>query len=241
MQGYGGTISIPTPDAADIQSVSLVRLMSATHHYEANQRFVWLQIVSKTANSVTVSSPVNGNIAPPGYYMIHVLNGAGVPSEARIIQIDGTDAADTNAPGQVTGLSIIPASASQLDLVWTPNPESDVDHYDVHRDTVSGFTPSATNLVAQPAVASYSDTGLDSSTTYYYRVAAVDTSNNIGPMVVRGKRHSCSRRRGVLQCCLPWQCRSRAFCRRLDTLRRGSKGGSIGHRRQDHQILESVP
>ena len=30
---------------------------------------------SKGSSSVTVSAPVNAKIAPPGYYMIHVLNG----------------------------------------------------------------------------------------------------------------------------------------------------------------------
>ena len=45
--GYGGTINILTPDAANVASVSLVRLMSATHHYEANQRLIWLQIVNR--------------------------------------------------------------------------------------------------------------------------------------------------------------------------------------------------
>ena len=34
--------------------------------------------------------------------------------------------------------------------------------------------------LAQPVTNSYSNTGLSSSTTYYYKVAAVDTSANIG-------------------------------------------------------------
>ena len=41
-------------------------------------------------SSVTVSAPVNAKIAPPGYYMIHVLNSAGVPSKAKVIKIPGT-------------------------------------------------------------------------------------------------------------------------------------------------------
>ena len=88
--GYGGTINISTPNASNISSVSLVRLMSCTHHYEANQRLVWLQILATGSNNITVSAPINANIAPPGYYMIHVLNGSGVPSVAKIIQIPGT-------------------------------------------------------------------------------------------------------------------------------------------------------
>jgi hypothetical protein len=49
--GYGGEITLSTPDHADISSVSLLRLMSVTHHYDPNQRLVWLQIktLSQTA------------------------------------------------------------------------------------------------------------------------------------------------------------------------------------------------
>ena len=50
-------------------------------------RLIWLPITSRTTNSVTISAPINANIAPPGYYMIHVLAGSLVPSTARIIQI----------------------------------------------------------------------------------------------------------------------------------------------------------
>jgi galactose oxidase-like protein/Big-like domain-containing protein/Kelch motif protein len=95
--GYGAHIYIPTPDAATIRSVSLVRLMATTHHYDSNQRLVWLQITSRTSSYITVSSPINANIAPPGYYMIHVLNDSGVPSVARIIKIPDSST-DTTVP-----------------------------------------------------------------------------------------------------------------------------------------------
>jgi Domain of unknown function (DUF1929) len=87
---YGSQITIPTPDPSSINSVSLVRLMATTHHYDANQRFVWLQIVNRGSSSITVSAPINANIAPPGYYMIHLLNASLVPSVARIIKIPGS-------------------------------------------------------------------------------------------------------------------------------------------------------
>jgi hypothetical protein len=87
---YGGTINIPTPNAADIGKVSLIKLGTFTHGFNSDLRFIWLQIRSKGSSSVTVSAPVNGKIAPPGYYMIHVLNGAGRPSKAKVIKIPGT-------------------------------------------------------------------------------------------------------------------------------------------------------
>ncbi len=52
---YGGTINIPTPDAADIQKVSLIRLSTFTHGFNSELRFIWLQIQSKGSSSVTVS------------------------------------------------------------------------------------------------------------------------------------------------------------------------------------------
>ena len=183
--GYGGTINILTPDAANISSVSLVRLMSATHHYEANQRLIWLQIVNSGLADITVSAPINGNIAPPGYYMIHVLNNIGVPSIAKIIQIPGAGTGtggDTIPPSKVLGLLVTPAGGTQLDLIWTPSSEPDLNHYNVYRGTTAGFpvnTLTDTPL-AQLSPNTYSDSGLASSTTYYYKVAAVDTAGNVG-------------------------------------------------------------
>ena len=98
---YGGTINISTPNAADIQKVSLIRLGTITHAHNTDLRFIWLQIQSKGANNVTVSAPVNAKIAPPGYYMIHVLDSSGVPSKAKVIKIPGTASpppSDTTPP-----------------------------------------------------------------------------------------------------------------------------------------------
>ena len=83
---YGDTITIPTPDAANITKVSLIRVSATTHHYNTDQRLIWLQITSKTSSSVTVKAPINNKLAPPGYYLIHVLNSAGVPSVGKFIK-----------------------------------------------------------------------------------------------------------------------------------------------------------
>jgi hypothetical protein len=99
---YGNTITIPTPNAAGITKVSLVRVSATTHHYNTDQRLIWLQIVSKTSSSVTVRAPINSKLAPPGYYLIHVLNSAGVPSIGNFIKIPGS--ADTPPPATYTSI-----------------------------------------------------------------------------------------------------------------------------------------
>jgi len=95
--GYGASIIIPTPNAANVARVSLVKTGCQTHHYDTDMRLIWLPITNRGTNTVTVSAPINANIAPPGYYMIHVLNGSLVPSTAKIIKIPGTGS-DTTPP-----------------------------------------------------------------------------------------------------------------------------------------------
>jgi fibronectin type 3 domain-containing protein len=184
---YGNSITIPTPDATNISTVSLVKLPCTTHHYDTDARLLWLQVTSRTSNTVRVSAPINANLAPPGYYMIHVLNGSSIPSTARIIKIPGVGTGipqDSIPPSQVTGLTVTVVSSNQLNLNWTANTETDLDRYNVYRGTTAGFsvTPGTTTPVSQPTANSFSDTTLASSTTYYYKVAAVDTSGNIGPL-----------------------------------------------------------
>jgi beta-glucanase (GH16 family) len=50
-------------------------------------RFVWLQVTGTDSAGITVSAPINASVAPPGYYMIHILNNQNVPSVAQIIRI----------------------------------------------------------------------------------------------------------------------------------------------------------
>ena len=93
-------------------------------------------------------------------------------------------APDTTPPAQVAGLSVTAASSTQLNLSWTANTEPDLNHYNVYRGTTAGFpvTLGTTTPVATPTTSPYSNTGLSPSTTYYYKVSAVDNAGNIGTL-----------------------------------------------------------
>ena len=80
--------------------------------------------------------------------------------------------ADTNAPAQVTGLIVRTMSSTQLYLTWNRVTASDFNHYNIYRGT-SGFTvtPGVTVPTGTSTTSSYSNTGLNPSTTYSYRVA----------------------------------------------------------------------
>jgi fibronectin type 3 domain-containing protein len=89
---------------------------------------------------------------------------------------------DTAPPAQVTGLTVSVQSSTQLKLTWNSNSEADFNHYNIYRGTSSGFTvnPGVTQPVGTSKANSYYNTGLSPSTKYYYKVAAVDNSGNIG-------------------------------------------------------------
>jgi hypothetical protein len=83
---YGSSFTVGSADAADIASVALIRPGAVTHAYNMEQRYVPLSF-SAAGGSLTVTAPANGNLAPPGYYMLVLENSAGVPSVARFIRL----------------------------------------------------------------------------------------------------------------------------------------------------------
>jgi len=84
--GYGQSFFVGTPTPTAIARVTLTRLGSVTHAFDSNQRFNELSFVG-TAGGLTVTTPASRNLAPPGHYLLFILNGNGVPSKARIIRI----------------------------------------------------------------------------------------------------------------------------------------------------------
>lgn len=98
--GYGATFQIQTADAASIASVVLVRPGAPTHAFDMEQRLVGLAYAAGDG-VLNVTAPPNGNIAPPGYYMLFVLNSAGVPSVATFVKLS-TAAPPPNQPPSST-------------------------------------------------------------------------------------------------------------------------------------------
>jgi len=92
--GYGTLFSVTYTSTSAIRSAVLVRPGSTTHTLDMEQRLVGLcgpspqpPCSGSGPGSLTLTSPPNGNIAPPGYYMLFLLNSAGVPSKAQFLQL----------------------------------------------------------------------------------------------------------------------------------------------------------
>jgi hypothetical protein len=118
---YGAPMEIGTGSPASIRKVALVRLGAVTHSDNMEQRYIPLSFTAG-ATSLTAIAPANANVAPPGFYMLFILDANGVPSVARMVNLQSdslpsvtltqpTDGATFTAPATVN----LAASASDAD------------------------------------------------------------------------------------------------------------------------------
>ncbi len=78
---------------------------------------------------------------------------------------------------------------NQATLRWTDPSDYDFDHVNIYRSTVPNFVPNANNLIVQTHNPSWTDTGLDAGSGYYYAIEAVDDLGNtsvISPVIASG-------------------------------------------------------
>jgi hypothetical protein len=115
---YDAPLSISTPNAASIGKVALVRLGAVTHSVNMEQRYVPLSF-NANGGAVNATSPANANVAPPGVYMLFVIDAGGVPSVAKMVRVGtptttvtGGPSAGTNDPTPTFTFSSADPSAS---------------------------------------------------------------------------------------------------------------------------------
>jgi hypothetical protein len=85
--GYGTTLAVTVPDAAAVASAALNRPGATTHSSDLEQRLVDLPVTVTGADTLDLALPTSPNLAPPGWYLLTVLNTAGVPSPAEWVRL----------------------------------------------------------------------------------------------------------------------------------------------------------
>src|SRR6476660_583419 len=117
------------------------------------------------------------------YYRVAAVDNAGnigILSSAKSAKTSAAPSQIDTPPQKVSGVSVSSVSSTQINLKWNANKDSDLSHYDVYKGTKSSFTVSigSTSPAGTTTTNSYSSTGLNPSTTYYYKVAAVDKAGH---------------------------------------------------------------
>ena len=168
---YGQTFFVETPDADNITKVSLIRLSAVTHSFNMSQRFNALGFTTGSGG-LNVAAPANPNLAPPGHYMLFILNTSGVPSVAEIVRV----AATMPLPFEPSGLTATPAASTEIDLEWHDNSTNESE-FKIERCQGTGCTAFVQIATGAVNAISHRDSGLAAGTSYSYRVRA---SNTIG-------------------------------------------------------------
>ncbi|MEY9849089.1 galactose oxidase-like domain-containing protein [Streptacidiphilus sp. MAP5-3] len=85
-QGYNRLFPVDTT-STDISKAVLLAPITSTHSVDTSQRYVELPIVDKANGQLLLKTPPSADAAPPGYYMLFLLDSKGVPSIAKWIQL----------------------------------------------------------------------------------------------------------------------------------------------------------
>ena len=128
---YGQNFFVSTPNATSIKKVTMVRLTSVTHSFNANQRFNQLSF-SQGSGGLNVTAPSGPTLAPAGQYMLFILNGNGVPSVASILEVSaskpsvvslspGSGSTDGGTAVTISGQNFLAGATVQLGNLMATN------------------------------------------------------------------------------------------------------------------------
>ncbi len=117
--GYGAAFTASFTSASAIASAVLVRPGSATHAMDGEQRLIGLcgaspqPACSAAGGTLSLTTPATGNVAPPGWYMLFLIDASGVPSKAKFVQLRAsTGTPPTGTISSPTGDTTITAGGS---------------------------------------------------------------------------------------------------------------------------------
>ena len=151
------------------------------------------------AGKVTVQAPANANLAPPGDYMLFLVDTNGVPSVGDVRARRGPGRHDAADRADATSRRRRRPARSRLPGRLRPTPGGHRG-YNVHRSTTPGFTPSTANRIGAADRSDASRTPAVATGTYYYKVTAEDDGRQRRRRLERGDRRRSDRaaRRGLV-------------------------------------------
>jgi uncharacterized repeat protein (TIGR01451 family) len=166
---HGTSFQITTPNAASIRKVGMLRLGSQTHSVEMEQHYLPL---SFTVGNGTLTATVSANMhtAVPGVYMLFIVDSAGVPSVARIVQLDSSSPPPNAAPSAPANLRTTAATQSSVTVAWDASTDDSgvAPTYRLFKDGAQVTTTTAT---------SFTFPNLTCGTGYTFGVEAYDAQN----------------------------------------------------------------
>lgn len=159
--------------ASSVGRVTLVKTGAVTHSFNMDQRFLELPFTVGSDGTLSVLAPTRSSDATPGYYLLFVLDGNGVPSVGKIIKI--TIQQDSDAPSQPTDVAVS-VSNGKPTLSWTRSTDNiGVAGYIVLRSTNGAPATEIARTLGPP----WKDSTVQVGTIYSYVIEAYDVAGNV--------------------------------------------------------------
>ena len=79
---YGERFGVGVTGSRPVDKAVLVAPAATTHGVNMNQRRIELEVLTRQPGGLEVRAPASAALAPPGWYMLFVLDASGTPSEA---------------------------------------------------------------------------------------------------------------------------------------------------------------
>ncbi len=83
---YGESISVTLDQTSELSKAHLIKIGSVTHSENQDQRLVPL-VYEQTSGKVNLTMPDSRHTAPPGHYLLFVVDSAGVPSVGKMLKL----------------------------------------------------------------------------------------------------------------------------------------------------------
>jgi hypothetical protein len=87
MVSHAQTFHVSSADAAAVARIAILRTGSVTHSYNSDQRYIVLDFRRSGETELEVVAPPDASIAPPGYYLLFLLNADGIPSIGTFLRV----------------------------------------------------------------------------------------------------------------------------------------------------------
>ncbi|AWZ06835.1 MULTISPECIES: glyoxal oxidase [unclassified Streptomyces] len=84
---HGAEFSVESPTAAGVRRAVLLAPTTVTHAVNTSQRHLELRMTGVRGRTIGLRAPATSADAPPGYYMLFLLDAKGVPGTARWVKL----------------------------------------------------------------------------------------------------------------------------------------------------------
>ncbi|MBT7241189.1 MAG: fibronectin type III domain-containing protein [Candidatus Diapherotrites archaeon] len=163
----GQAISIPITDDFNLSTISISLDRASTDVYDNNSGACTITGTSATCAFTDFLVDRTGSYT---YTSIITDMAGNILTDTNTFTF--TDTGDPTAPGKPSGYDI----NTTVYLNWLGNTQNDFNSYGIYRSEFTGFDTNSQTFVAYSDTNSYTNSGLDENTTYYYKITAFDWS-----------------------------------------------------------------